>query len=133
MSGVCEAAKERITAPGGTKYVRPQDGQLIEFSFKPIVDGGILGVFRDITEQRQREEALAAAKEDVERTRELMQTVLDNMGDGVTLWDKDFRWQLQQPHPYPSAALSRRAAEGRCRRLRHDPLPGAARRIWPAR
>ena len=88
------SAKERITAAGGTKYVRPQGERLIEFSFKPIADGGILGVFRDITEQRQREEALAAAKEDVERTRALMQTVLDNMGDGVTLWDKDFRWRF---------------------------------------
>ena len=54
----------------------------------------MLAVFRDITELRQREEALAAAKEDVERTRELMQTVLDNMSDGVTLWDKDFGWQF---------------------------------------
>jgi PAS domain-containing protein len=23
-----------------------------------------------------------------------MQTVLDNMSDGVTLWDKNFRWQF---------------------------------------
>jgi PAS domain S-box-containing protein len=88
------SAKERITAAGGALYVRPQGDRLIEFSFKPVADGGILGVFRDITEQRQREEALAAAKEDVERTRALMQTVLDNMSDGVTLWDKDFRWRF---------------------------------------
>jgi PAS domain-containing protein len=88
------AAYARLTTPGGTTYVRRQDGREIEFSFKPISDGGILAVFRDITELRQREEALAAAKEDVERTRELMQTILDNMGDGVTLWDKDFGWKF---------------------------------------
>ena len=122
----------RMTTPGGTRYVRREDGRHIEFSFKPISDGGILAVFRDITELQQREEALAAAKEDVERTRELMQTVLDNMGDGVTLWDKDFRWKFSnrmhiQRQAYPPELL-RAGAD----RLRHDPLPGAARRIRPA-
>ena len=89
-----DAAFARMTTPGGTRYVRRENGRYIEFSFKPISDGGLLAVFRDITELREREEALAAAKEDVERTRELMQTVLDNMGDGVTLWDKDFGWKF---------------------------------------
>ena len=89
-----EAAFRRMTTPGGVRYARREDDRTIEFSFKPIGDGGILAVFRDITELRQREEALAAAKEDVERTRALMQTILDNMSDGVTLWDKDFRWQF---------------------------------------
>ena len=82
-----EAAFKRITTPGGTRYVRQEDDRTIEFSFKPISDGGTLAVFRDITELRQREE-------DVERTRKLMQTILDNMGDGVTLWDKDFVWKF---------------------------------------
>ena len=36
----------------------------------------------------------AAAQRDVENTREVMQTVLDNMTDGVMLFDKDFRWQF---------------------------------------
>ena len=74
--------------------MRREGDRHIEFNFKPISDGGILGVFRDITELRQREEALAAAKEDVEQTRALMQTILDNMNDGVTLWDKDFAWRF---------------------------------------
>src|SRR5204863_10181850 len=57
-----EAIYARMTMPGGTRYVRPQDDQMIEFSFKPIGDGGILRGFRDITEMRRREEALARAK-----------------------------------------------------------------------
>src|SRR5436190_1837951 len=89
-----EAAVARMMVPGGTRYERREGDRHIEYNFKPISDGGILAVFRDITELRQREEALAAAKEDVERTRELMQTILDNMGDGVTLWDKDFGWKF---------------------------------------
>ncbi len=106
----------RIRAPGGTHYERRlKNGQFIEFTFKPLSDGGMLGVYRDITELKDREEALAAAKEaaeaardaaerarveaaaarnEVERTRKIMQTVLDNMSDGVMLFDKDMRWQF---------------------------------------
>ncbi len=128
-----EAAFARMTTPGGTRYVRPEDGRTIEFSFKPISDGGILAVFRDITELREREEALAAAKEDVERTRGLMQTILDNMGDGVTLWDKDFVWQFSNRIHIERQGYTPQMLCARCdRRLRHDPLPGAARRIWRA-
>src|SRR6185295_18231560 len=87
-----DAAFARMTTPGGTRYVRPENDRYIEFSFKPISDGGVLAVFRDITELRQREEALAAAKEDIERTRAVMQTILDNMNDGVILLDADFRF-----------------------------------------
>jgi PAS domain S-box-containing protein len=87
-----EAAYTRMTTPGGTRYVREQGGRIIEFSFKPIAGGSILGGFRDITELRHREEALAKANKDVERTRAVMQTVLDNMNDGVILVDQDFNY-----------------------------------------
>ena len=89
-----EAALARMLMPGGTRYERREGDRTIEYNFKPISDGGLLAVFRDITELKVREQALAAAKEDVERTRELMQTILDNMNDGVTLWDKDFAWRF---------------------------------------
>jgi signal transduction histidine kinase/DNA-binding response OmpR family regulator len=80
-----------------------------------------------VTELKKREEALAAAKEaaeaardaaeragadaaaaraDVERTREVLQTVLDNMSDGIVLFDKDLRLrfinhQLVKVQRYP--------------------------------
>ena len=67
----------RLTTPGGTRYERrAASGSYIEFNFKPLADGELLGVYRDITELKEREEALAAAKDaaedardDVERTR----------------------------------------------------------------
>src|SRR6185295_7854749 len=80
-----EAAYARLTAPGGTRYVRKQDGRDIEFSFRPIGNGGVLCGFRDITEMRRREEALARANADLERTKSAMQTVLNNMNDGTIL------------------------------------------------
>ncbi len=91
-----------ITAPGGNRFTRHTlDGRYVEFTFQPLADGGILAFGRDVTRLKEREQALAAAKEaaeaardDVDRTRNVMQTVLDNMSDGVTLWDKDFRWQF---------------------------------------
>ena len=107
---------ERILKPGGNHYTRRiEDGRYIEFNFNRLNDGSLLGIYRDVTELKQREEALATAKEtaeaardaaeraraeataarnDVERTREIMQTVLDNMSDGVMLFDHDMRWQF---------------------------------------
>jgi PAS domain S-box-containing protein len=91
-----------IRKPGGNRFLRRTlEGRYIEFNFLPLNDGGLLAFGRDVTSVKEREEALASAKEsaerardDVERTREVMQTVLDNMSDGVTLWDKDFRWMF---------------------------------------
>jgi signal transduction histidine kinase/HPt (histidine-containing phosphotransfer) domain-containing protein/FixJ family two-component response regulator len=91
-----------IRKPGGNRFLRKTlEGRYVEFNFLPLGDGGLLAFGRDVTSLKEREEALATAKEaaekardDVERTREVMQTVLDNMSDGVTLWDKNFRWQF---------------------------------------
>ena len=64
-----------MLTPGGVRYDRKTvSGRHIEFNYKPLADGGLLGVHRDITELKDREEALAAAKEaeaarEVERTR----------------------------------------------------------------
>jgi PAS domain S-box-containing protein len=103
----------RLLRPGGNRYERPtRSGRYVEFNFKPLDDGSLLGLYRDITELKEREEALALAKEvaeaereaaeraraeaaqaklDVERTQEVMQTVLDNMSDGVSLFDPEGR------------------------------------------
>ena len=66
-----------VLKPGGDRYERRMgDGRYVEVTIKPLDDGSILGVTRDITELKEREEALAAAKtaaeaarDDVERTR----------------------------------------------------------------
>ena len=80
--------KERramMLTPGGVRYERKTvSGRHIEFNYQPLADGGLLGVHRDITEIKEREQA-------VEQARSIMQSVLDNMSDGVTLFDSDYR------------------------------------------
>ena len=85
----------RLTQPGGCRFDHVAlSGRHIEFNFIPLPDGKLLGFYRDVTELKDREKALAAANVDIERTKEMMQTVLDNMNDGVILIDKDFRFKL---------------------------------------
>ena len=77
-----------MLTPGGIRYDRKTvSGRHVEFVYKPLADGGLLGVHRDITELKDREQA-------VEQARSLMQSVLDNMSDGVTLFDPDFRMKF---------------------------------------
>jgi PAS domain S-box-containing protein len=54
----------------------------------------MVGATIDITDDKQREGELAAARAEIESTREDMRTVLENMNDGIVLIDKDFNWKL---------------------------------------
>jgi PAS domain S-box-containing protein len=106
--------------PGGSRYERRMgNGRYVEATFRQLADGSVLGFYRDITARKEREEALAAAKEaaeaardaaeqaqaetlaarnDVERAYRMTQSILDNMTDGVSLFDKDFRWRFSNKH-----------------------------------
>src|SRR5215468_7531467 len=100
-----DAQLARMTKPDGNRYERRTlSGRYIEFNFRRLDDGSVLGLYRDITQLKEREQALTDAKEtaetarlDVERTRRLMQLVLDNMTGGVMLFDKDMRLQFVNP------------------------------------
>ena len=60
----------RMRKPGGNRYERrTYGGRYIEFIFRELEDGSLLGVYHDITELREREAALAAAKEAAEAAR----------------------------------------------------------------
>ncbi|HEY2138426.1 MAG TPA: PAS-domain containing protein [Xanthobacteraceae bacterium] len=78
------------------------------YSMDPIEYEGeqaLLTWHYDITELKEREAALASAQTDVERTREVMQTALDNMTDGLMLFASDTRLkflnkQIMEMHRY---------------------------------
>src|SRR5262249_27480985 len=64
------AIATRIRRPEGASYERrTANGRYVHFTYKTLEDGSLLGVYRDITELREREEALAAAKEAAEQAR----------------------------------------------------------------
>ena len=109
-----QGARTRRDADAGRRQpVRPppQEAPSRRVSVTPLADGGFVTVCRDITELKDREDAIALAKEEVERTRTVMQTILDNMSDGVSLYDKDYVWQFTnrihiQRHEYPPEQLA---------------------------
>src|SRR5262249_34137750 len=108
---VRERAAMRTGAAGTGSARRHKSGRHVEYTVTPLADGGFVTVCRDITELKDREDAIALGKEEIERTRAVMQTILDNMSDGVSLFDKDFVWQFTnrnhiQRHEYPPELLA---------------------------
>jgi signal transduction histidine kinase/DNA-binding LytR/AlgR family response regulator len=88
------------------------DGTVLQIRHNPLPEGGFVTIYLDITELKKREEALTAAKKvaedardvaeqarteaaiargDAEQSRKVMQIILDNVSDGITLFDKDLR------------------------------------------
>ncbi|MFI5000817.1 MAG: PAS-domain containing protein [Reyranellales bacterium] len=73
---------------------RTVTGRTVEVTFRRLADGRVLTIHRDLTDIVENEDRLNAARAESEKTRETLQTVLDNMIDGVMLFDKDFRWRF---------------------------------------
>ena len=69
---------------------RTTTGRTVEVTYRRLADGRVLTIHRDLTEIVEQEERLKAARAESEKTRETLQSVLDNMIDGVMLLDRDF-------------------------------------------
>jgi signal transduction histidine kinase/CheY-like chemotaxis protein/HPt (histidine-containing phosphotransfer) domain-containing protein len=54
----------------------------------------LVGATSDITDFKQREAELQAVRAETDRTRDLLQIVLDNMTDGIALVEGDGRWAV---------------------------------------
>ena len=75
-----------IRSDRNTSYIRrTAAGRIVEFKSYPLPNGEVLATYRDITELQERQAELEAA-------RATMRTVLDNMTDGVMLYEADGRW-----------------------------------------
>ncbi|MDO8975103.1 PAS-domain containing protein [Reyranella sp.] len=82
-----EARVELALKPGGNRFIRElATGRHVEFIFQPVGDGRTLGIYRDITELKQRERDLEQAHAETQEARELMEAVLGSMRDGVALF-----------------------------------------------
>ncbi|RYI99615.1 MAG: PAS domain-containing protein, partial [Acetobacteraceae bacterium] len=103
--------RARILAAGELTFATLMpNGVWAEYNFRPRPDGYLLVVVRDVT-------ALKEAQATLEAERATMRTVIDNLGDGVMLFDRDFRWRIaNRPmvefQGFP-AELARPGADGR--------------------
>src|SRR6185369_9887640 len=70
---------------------RTTTGRTVEVTYRRLADKRVLTIHRDLTDIVEQEERLKAARIESEKTRETLQSVLDNMLDGVMLLDRDFR------------------------------------------
>lgn len=78
----------RVRDPAGSRFERRlPSGKLIEFIFMPLREGRTLGVFRDITEHKQRQFELEKARDEIASGNRLLTAILEGMKDGATLFD----------------------------------------------
>jgi signal transduction histidine kinase/DNA-binding NarL/FixJ family response regulator len=123
-----QARAALLSRPGGVSYVRRSpSGLWLEVKSIPVVTGGAVLMYRDITALKQREEELAAA-------RAQQQLILDSMTDGVVLIDRELNFVFgnraaMRFHDLPEevARPGRSAVEAmrvRTRRGEFGPPPG---------
>lgn len=65
------------------------DGTVIEIRGTPISGGGFVTTYSDITERRKSEDALRARDLELTEQNELFNTALDNMSQGLCMFDRD--------------------------------------------
>src|SRR6185295_714807 len=88
---VAERAAQ-MRKPGGNRYERrTSSGRVVEFNFKPLPDGGLLGIYRDITELKAGQAAAEEAQARAEAAQTLLDDALRSMTGGVGIWDENER------------------------------------------
>ncbi len=87
-----EGRRAQFFNPDGGSYdVQLASGRKMEATIRPVGDGRRLGIFRDVTELKQRQEELERARDEIQDTQLLMDSILGGMTDGVRLFDADRR------------------------------------------
>jgi len=83
---------ELMRQPNGMRYERrTRSGRYIEFNFRPIPDGGMLGIYRDITALKEQQAEVENARSRAEAAQSLLDDALDSMTGGVGIWGPDER------------------------------------------
>ena len=110
---------------------RTTTGRTVEVTYRRLSDGRVLTIHRDLTDIVEQEERLKAARAELEKTRETLQSVLDNMLDGVMLLDRDFRCRFVNRQVNEFLQLEPQVAGPGASGMRHPALQAAARRPRP--
>jgi signal transduction histidine kinase/HPt (histidine-containing phosphotransfer) domain-containing protein len=69
------------------------NGRWIDVRRRDLPDGRTLVIHRDVTDLKQRELDLQVASEAIEQEGKKLATILDNLPDGVILWDRAGEWR----------------------------------------
>jgi PAS domain-containing protein len=75
----------------GGSYEVQRNGRIVEVTIRPVGDGKRLGVFRDVTDLRRRQDEIERARDRLQDAQDLMNEVLEGMSDGVRLYDSEMR------------------------------------------
>ena len=75
----------------GGSYEVQRNGRIVEVAIRPVGDGKRLGVFRDVTDLRRRQDEVERARDRLQDAQDLMNEVLEGMSDGVRLYDSEMR------------------------------------------
>lgn len=76
-------AEAVLAAPARREHVRP-NGKVISIRFMPTPDGGFINTYVDITDRKRAEDEAA-------HTSAVLKATLENMADGVRVFDKNLR------------------------------------------
>ena len=79
-----ELARSREPAAFETPML---DGRIIQAAHEPLDDGGSLAVYEDVTDRENAARKMREYAEDLEHQKTLLQTVMDNMDQGISLVD----------------------------------------------
>src|SRR5207249_1104981 len=88
-TGSAAMVKKRTSGSGPRPRPAPRSSRKLRRTNRQRSPDALVTRERDAAEQARAE--TAAARADAERTREVLQTVLNNMSDGIVLYDGDFR------------------------------------------
>ena len=73
---------------------RMPNGSWVEYRFRVQPDERLVVQVRDITALKQREAELEAERATTAEQRAMLHTIIENLPDGVMLYDQEFRWRI---------------------------------------
>ena len=99
VEALVEERVAMMLKPGGNRYERrTASGRVVDFQFIPMPDGGLLALYRDITDLKERElevarqrDAAQAARAEAERASQRLADAIESMQSGFILFDADDR------------------------------------------
>jgi signal transduction histidine kinase/AmiR/NasT family two-component response regulator len=111
----------RAFQPDGSRFERElPSGRHIEANFQPVGDGRTLGLFRDITDLKRRQKELERARDQVAAAHELLESVVNALPIGVSVFDHD-RY-LIYTNRLPGVPIGTSAGEAGPKRIRIDDI-----------